>query len=78
MLLSYSKCSAHFERSFAEMPTQSYVESGFWNFDAMFVPQQHPARELQDTFYISGMSVQSPTKFCYVNPRSSSVTTTST
>ena len=32
---------------------QSFVESGFWNFDALFVPQQHPARDLQDTFYIS-------------------------
>jgi phenylalanyl-tRNA synthetase alpha chain len=40
--------------SFAEMPTSSFVESGFWCFDALFVPQQHPARDLQDTFYISG------------------------
>ena len=31
----------------------SYVETGFWNFDALFVPQQHPARDLQDTFYIA-------------------------
>lgn len=30
----------------------SFVESGFWNFDTLFVPQQHPARDLQDTFYI--------------------------
>ena len=29
------------------------MESGFWNFDALFVPQQHPARDLQDTFYVS-------------------------
>ncbi|MEK6977297.1 MAG: phenylalanine--tRNA ligase subunit alpha [Candidatus Hydrothermarchaeota archaeon] len=29
------------------------VESGFWNFDALFVPQDHPAREMQDTFYLS-------------------------
>ena len=29
------------------------METGFWNFDALFVPQQHPARDLQDTFYIS-------------------------
>ena len=28
------------------------VESGFWNFDALFVPQDHPAREMQDTFYL--------------------------
>lgn len=34
-------------------PRCSFVESGFWNFDTLFVPQQHPARDLQDTFYIS-------------------------
>ena len=28
------------------------VESSFWNFDALFVPQDHPSRELQDTFYV--------------------------
>jgi phenylalanyl-tRNA synthetase alpha chain len=38
---------------FEEMPTDHFVESGFWNFDALYVPQQHPARDLQDTFYIS-------------------------
>ncbi|KAL6857371.1 tRNA synthetases class II core domain (F) domain-containing protein [Trichoderma novae-zelandiae] len=42
-----------FETGFTEMPTNQYIESGFWNFDALFVPQQHPARDLQDTFYIS-------------------------
>ncbi|KAL0577077.1 Phenylalanyl-tRNA synthetase, beta subunit, cytoplasmic [Marasmius crinis-equi] len=41
------------EMGFAEMPTASFVESAFWCFDSLFVPQQHPARELQDTFYIS-------------------------
>ncbi|CED85060.1 phenylalanine-trna ligase [Phaffia rhodozyma] len=41
-----------FEMGFTEMPTNKFVESAFWNFDAMFVPQQHPAREMQDTFYI--------------------------
>jgi len=34
------------------MPTNTFVESSFWNFDALFVPQQHPARDLQDTFYL--------------------------
>lgn len=29
------------------------VQSGFWNFDALFIPQDHPAREMQDTFYVS-------------------------
>ncbi|KAL1890412.1 Phenylalanyl-tRNA synthetase, beta subunit, cytoplasmic [Sporothrix stenoceras] len=42
-----------FEMGFEEMPTDKFVESGFWNFDTLFVPQQHPARDLQDTFYIS-------------------------
>jgi phenylalanyl-tRNA synthetase alpha chain len=28
------------------------AESSFWNFDALFVPQDHPGREMQDTFYL--------------------------
>ncbi len=31
------------------------VQSAFWNFDALFTPQDHPARELQDTFYVKGL-----------------------
>lgn len=30
----------------------SILESTFWNFDALFTPQDHPAREIQDTFYV--------------------------
>ncbi|KAF5065951.1 Phenylalanine--tRNA ligase alpha subunit [anaerobic digester metagenome] len=30
------------------------VQSGFWNFDALFQPQDHPAREMQDTFHLGG------------------------
>ena len=30
----------------------SILESAFWNFDALFTPQDHPAREIQDTFYV--------------------------
>ncbi|KOG99798.1 phenylalanine--tRNA ligase subunit alpha [Saccharomyces eubayanus] len=41
-----------FSMGFTEMPSNQYVETGFWNFDALYVPQQHPARDLQDTFYI--------------------------
>ncbi|HET6397934.1 MAG TPA: phenylalanine--tRNA ligase subunit alpha [Candidatus Thermoplasmatota archaeon] len=29
-----------------------YVVSSFWNMDALFIPQDHPAREMQDTFYL--------------------------
>ncbi len=28
------------------------IQSSFWNFDCLFTPQDHPAREMQDTFYI--------------------------
>ena len=38
---------------FDEMPTNQYVESSFWNFDALFQPQQHPARDAHDTFFVS-------------------------
>ena len=29
-----------------------YVESAYWNMDALYIPQDHPAREMQDTFYL--------------------------
>jgi phenylalanyl-tRNA synthetase alpha chain len=32
------------------------INSSFWNFDALFVPQDHPAREMQDTFFLKGES----------------------
>jgi phenylalanyl-tRNA synthetase alpha chain len=38
---------------FEEMQTDRYVESSFWNFDALFQPQAHPARDAHDTFFIS-------------------------
>eukprot|EP01097_Dermamoeba_algensis_P008721 TRINITY_DN5902_c0_g1_i1.p1 TRINITY_DN5902_c0_g1~~TRINITY_DN5902_c0_g1_i1.p1 ORF type:complete len:354 (-),score=104.07 TRINITY_DN5902_c0_g1_i1:5-1030(-) len=41
------------EMGFEEMPTNNYVESSFWNFDALFQPQQHPARDAHDTFFIN-------------------------
>jgi len=28
-----------------------FVESSFWNMDMLFIPQDHPAREMQDTLY---------------------------
>lgn len=31
----------------------SEAQSSFWNFDALFQPQDHPARDLADTFYLS-------------------------
>jgi phenylalanyl-tRNA synthetase alpha chain len=32
------------------------LESAFWNFDCLFQPQDHAAREMQDTFYIKNPS----------------------
>ena len=41
------------EMNFQEMPTNSFVESSFWNFDSLFQPQQHPARDAHDTFFVT-------------------------
>ena len=30
----------------------NFVQPSFWNFDALFTPQDHPARDMQDSFYI--------------------------
>lgn len=32
------------------------IQSSFWNFDALFTPQDHPAREMQDTFYLKDLT----------------------
>ncbi|KAL6494825.1 hypothetical protein OROGR_031625 [Orobanche gracilis] len=40
------------QMGFEEMPTNNFVESIFWNFDALFQPQQHPARDSHDTFFL--------------------------
>ena len=39
------------ELGFKEMKGH-YVELSFWNFDALYQPQDHPARDLADTFYM--------------------------
>ncbi|TET72417.1 phenylalanine--tRNA ligase subunit alpha [Candidatus Bathyarchaeota archaeon] len=39
------------ELGFKEMKGE-HVELSFWNFDALFQPQDHPARDLADTFYM--------------------------
>lgn len=40
------------EMGFNEMPTDKFVESSFWNFDTLFQPQSHPARDMHDTFFL--------------------------
>ncbi|KAK9878486.1 hypothetical protein WA026_022382 [Henosepilachna vigintioctopunctata] len=53
------------EMGFTEMPTNNFVENSFWNFDALFQPQQHPARDAHDTFFISDpkISTNFPSKY---------------
>jgi phenylalanyl-tRNA synthetase alpha chain len=34
----------------------STIQSCFWNFDVLFTPQDHPARDMQDTFYLSNFT----------------------
>ena len=43
---------AFLELGFEEVASPT-VESAFWNFDALFQPQDHPARDMQDTFYMA-------------------------
>ncbi len=39
------------ELGFKEMQG-NLIEPTFWDFDALFQPQDHPARDMQDTFYL--------------------------
>lgn len=43
--------NAFLTMGFAEI-RGDYVESAFWNMDVLFTAQDHPAREMQDTFYL--------------------------
>ena len=46
---------AYISMGFTELQGDS-VNSAFWNFDALFIPQDHPGRDMQDTFYLEGAS----------------------
>lgn len=38
----------------------------FWNFDALFQPQQHPARDSHDTFFLQGLlRLHHSNPFCF-------------
>ncbi len=43
--------SIFLEMGFSEI-SGDYVQTAGWNMDALFIPQDHPAREMQDTFYL--------------------------
>lgn len=46
---------------FKEM-TGSLTQTSFWNFDALFTAQDHPVREMQDTFFIKNVEGKLPKK----------------
>ncbi len=46
---------AYISMGFTELEGNS-VHQAFWNFDALFIPQDHPGRDMQDTFYLEGLS----------------------
>ncbi|MFA5060943.1 MAG: phenylalanine--tRNA ligase subunit alpha [Candidatus Pacearchaeota archaeon] len=54
----YAK-SIWLEMGFKEM-TGSLVQTSFWNFDALFTAQDHPVREMQDTFYLKNVEGKLP------------------
>lgn len=41
------------EMGFKEM-TGNMVQTSFWNFDALFTAQDHPVRDIQDTYFVGG------------------------
>lgn len=41
------------EMGFHELKGQ-IIETAFWNMDILFIPQDHPARDMQDTLYVTG------------------------
>jgi len=43
--------SVFLEMGFSEIDGD-YVQSAGWNMDSLFIPQSHPARTMQDTFYL--------------------------
>ena len=47
------------EMGFKEMQG-TLAQTSFWNFDALFTAQDHPVREMQDTFYIQDIEGKLP------------------
>ncbi len=55
-----SRLAAQVSRIFTDMGftemSSEYVQPAFWNLDVLYTPQDHPARDLQDTFYLESPS----------------------
>jgi phenylalanyl-tRNA synthetase alpha chain len=55
---TYAK-SIWLEMGFKEM-SGNLVQTGLWNFDALFTAQDHPVREMQDTFFLKNIEGKFP------------------
>ncbi|MCK5233750.1 MAG: phenylalanine--tRNA ligase subunit alpha [Candidatus Aenigmarchaeota archaeon] len=51
----------YLEMGFKEMEG-SLINTAFWNFDALFTAQDHPVRDMQDTFYLDPLKGRLPAK----------------
>lgn len=49
------------DMGFKEMEGKK-IETGFWVFDSLFTAQDHPVREMQDTFFIKNVKGKLPSK----------------
>jgi len=49
------------DMGFKEM-TGTLTQTSFWNFDALFQPQDHPVRDMHDTFFIKDIEGKLPNK----------------
>jgi phenylalanyl-tRNA synthetase alpha chain len=54
------------ELGFKEM-SGTLTQTSFWNFDALFTAQDHPVREMHDTFYIKDVKGKLPADKALVN-----------
>lgn len=50
---------AIFDRMGFSVATGPELETEFYNFDALNIPADHPARDMQDTFWVKGSKVES-------------------
>ncbi len=54
----YTRILSKVRRIFLEMGFKEIrgeiIQPSFWNFDTLFQPQDHPARDMHDTFYLDG------------------------
>ena len=51
-----SEMKAIFRRMGFDLYEGPEIETDYYNFEALNIPKEHPARDMQDTFYLGGLS----------------------